>query len=324
MVALVAAIPVCASAPQPAFTLADYEHLRNATTLDAPGKSPFHIKVEFQLFDLDGKPTTAGTVEEWWAPDVGARVVITSPSLNTTEPAPDGAPEQPASRDSGLIHQLLDQFIHPFSELRESKYLKLKDIKFKQATRKFGQASLNCIAVILSPDTPYPSTYCLDPGTENLRVESDAGTFSLTHNRVGVFRNSTVALDTVLSYAGRTSIEGHVVALHAIEAAAVGIAPGSGVPPVDPAQLAAGKKGGENPHYPAIAREQHISGSVVLAIIIGKDGKVRSLAPISSPDPSLTKAAMDGVRTWIYEPHLQNGAPVEFHSTVTVNFNLSP
>jgi TonB family protein len=75
------------------------------------------------------------------------------------------------------------------------------------------------------------------------------------------------------------------------------------------------------PVYPPIAKTAHISGTVVLHAIIGKDGTVQDLQYISGP-PLLMKSAMDAVRQWKYKPTLFNGNPVTVDTTVTVIFTL--
>ena len=75
------------------------------------------------------------------------------------------------------------------------------------------------------------------------------------------------------------------------------------------------------PTYPAIAKQAHIQGSVILHAIIAKDGTVQELQLMSGP-PLLVKAAMDAVRQWRYQPTLLNGDPVEVDTTISVIFSL--
>jgi TonB family protein len=75
------------------------------------------------------------------------------------------------------------------------------------------------------------------------------------------------------------------------------------------------------PVYPPIAKQAHISGTIVLHCIIGKDGSVQQLEFVSGP-PLLMKSAMDAVRQWTYQPTSLNGKPVEVDTTVSVVFTL--
>jgi protein TonB len=76
------------------------------------------------------------------------------------------------------------------------------------------------------------------------------------------------------------------------------------------------------PLYPPIARAAHVSGTVVLHAIIGKDGTIQNLSVISGP-PMLVGAATDAVRQWRYKPYELNGQPTEVDTTITVNFNMN-
>ena len=62
-----------------------------------------------------------------------------------------------------------------------------------------------------------------------------------------------------------------------------------------------------------------ITGDVVLDAVIDRNGAVISLTPVSGPDV-LTRAAMDSVLWWKYDPYQLNGEPAEVETTVTVQF----
>jgi periplasmic protein TonB len=75
------------------------------------------------------------------------------------------------------------------------------------------------------------------------------------------------------------------------------------------------------PVYPALARQAHIQGNVVLHAIIGKDGRVAQLE-VMSGHPLLVQAALDAVKQWLYKPTLLNGDSVEVDTTITVTFTM--
>ncbi len=77
------------------------------------------------------------------------------------------------------------------------------------------------------------------------------------------------------------------------------------------------------PSYPPDARAARIQGSVLMEVIIAKDGNVQN-ARLVSGHPLLAPAAMDAVKQWKYRPYLLNGNPVEVDTQITVNFTLSP
>jgi protein TonB len=75
------------------------------------------------------------------------------------------------------------------------------------------------------------------------------------------------------------------------------------------------------PVYPTIARSVRVEGTVVLAAIIGTDGSVKALHPVSGP-ALLIQAAINAVAQWRYRPTYLNGKPVEVQTTISVIFTL--
>ena len=76
-----------------------------------------------------------------------------------------------------------------------------------------------------------------------------------------------------------------------------------------------------DPVYPQAARDAGIEGTVELAIVISKEGKVQSIQ-VTDGHPLLAAAAQQAVSQWVYSPTLLNGDPVEVVTTVSVPFRL--
>jgi TonB family protein len=77
------------------------------------------------------------------------------------------------------------------------------------------------------------------------------------------------------------------------------------------------------PTYPAEARKAGISGIVILEVVIGRDGLVKS-ANVLKPLPyGLSDAAVDAVKQWQFRPGTLNGEPVDVLFDLTVNFKVS-
>jgi outer membrane biosynthesis protein TonB len=74
-----------------------------------------------------------------------------------------------------------------------------------------------------------------------------------------------------------------------------------------------------DPAAPGGPRSTHLTGRVVLDAVIGTDGSVLSLHPISGPDP-LIRAAIESVQWWKFQPYRVNGEAVEVETTIAVNF----
>jgi protein TonB len=76
------------------------------------------------------------------------------------------------------------------------------------------------------------------------------------------------------------------------------------------------------PEYPALARQAHIQGAVVVEILIEKSGRVGDVKVVSGP-PALRQAAVDAVRRWKYQTTLLNGQPMAVRMSVTIRFTYS-
>lgn len=75
------------------------------------------------------------------------------------------------------------------------------------------------------------------------------------------------------------------------------------------------------PVYPEAAQQKDIEGTVLLDTIVGKDGRVLDLRPVSGP-PELAAAATEAVKNWRFSPFTLNGDAVEVETTIEVEFRL--
>ncbi len=78
------------------------------------------------------------------------------------------------------------------------------------------------------------------------------------------------------------------------------------------------------PQYPQHLQQQGIEGTVLLEGVIATEGNILSLRSVNSlVNAELTKAAMEAVGQWRYQPTLLNGQPVEVITTITINYRLA-
>ena len=73
------------------------------------------------------------------------------------------------------------------------------------------------------------------------------------------------------------------------------------------------------PSYPEAARSSGQRGSVVLQVLIGRDGAVQD-AKFLQGSLVFARAAIDAVRQWQFKPYTLNGRAVSVQSTITLNF----
>jgi TonB family protein len=76
------------------------------------------------------------------------------------------------------------------------------------------------------------------------------------------------------------------------------------------------------PVYPAEARQQQMRGTVVLRIVVGRDGRVAQ-AGVVSGQTVLAKPCLAAVRRWRYRPYRLHGKPVAVETTVVFHVNLA-
>jgi periplasmic protein TonB len=77
-----------------------------------------------------------------------------------------------------------------------------------------------------------------------------------------------------------------------------------------------------DPTYPALARQVHAQGVVIIDAVLDEQGNVVEAKIVSGP-PLLIQSALDAVKKWKYEPTYLNDQPVPVQLNVTVTFRLS-
>ena len=75
------------------------------------------------------------------------------------------------------------------------------------------------------------------------------------------------------------------------------------------------------PAYPFEAKQQRVEGIVKLHAVVGRDGTIQSVDPVSGPPP-LVEAAMGAVREWRFAPTKLDGRSISVQDDVTVFFRL--
>ena len=77
------------------------------------------------------------------------------------------------------------------------------------------------------------------------------------------------------------------------------------------------------PIYPEIAREAGVAGTVVVRVLVGKDGRVRDA--FVEPKSSLLLLdgeALEAARRWVFKPAMTHNHPVSVWVTIPMRFTL--
>ena len=69
--------------------------------------------------------------------------------------------------------------------------------------------------------------------------------------------------------------------------------------------------------YPANAKGQQ--GTVILQVLVGRDGTVQD-AKFLQGSLAFARAAIDGVKLWKFKPYTMNGHPVSVQTLMTISF----
>lgn len=78
----------------------------------------------------------------------------------------------------------------------------------------------------------------------------------------------------------------------------------------------------EDPEFSLESRSKHQQGTVILAVIIGEDGRVRNIRVVRPLGYGLDENAVKAVRKWRFQPGMKDGKPVAVMIEVEVSFHL--
>jgi periplasmic protein TonB len=77
-----------------------------------------------------------------------------------------------------------------------------------------------------------------------------------------------------------------------------------------------------DPEYSEQARKSKYQGTVVLALVVQKDGSVRDIRIMTSLGMGLDEKAIEAVQKWRFSPGMKGGQPVDVAASVEVTFRL--
>ncbi len=78
-----------------------------------------------------------------------------------------------------------------------------------------------------------------------------------------------------------------------------------------------------DPDYPTKGRNGLTGGTVVLGVVVGREGLPRDVEVVRSLSPGFDQAAINGVKKWRFAPATKDGNPVAVRMNVEVRFVLS-
>jgi periplasmic protein TonB len=76
------------------------------------------------------------------------------------------------------------------------------------------------------------------------------------------------------------------------------------------------------PEYTEQARRAGLEGTVVLTVVVDKEGRVTNIRVSHSLGKGLDEKAIEAVRQWLFSPGRKDGRPVAVEASIEVIFNL--
>lgn len=294
-----------------------YVQVLRASTLEWSTSEPFLIRAEYQLYDLDGTPASKGTVEAFW-PATGPNSMRISSSTLTVDTSSD--PIRTHTRERFLVEQALRSVLRPFPLA-----IKRNDLRLETVGQKIGTVPIDCFSIVPigTARTAATTAYCTNPDNQIVDISGDH--YVIAREDFRHFRNHEVPMDITVSYEENRAISLHVTELDALKSdAPVEAAAHARLATVYVASttIAGMQLKHRDPKYPFEAKMKRISGVVVLAGVIGTDGKITALDVVASPNPLLSKSALDAVKKWEYRPYTLEGKAVPVETTISVNYSF--
>jgi TonB family protein len=307
-----------------------------------PALKPWHLKAAYQLYDEKGGPGEKGIYEYWWASPKVYRSSWTRADATRTEwRTADGALYRKESgRPLRYFEGKLESILLPPLPARDALDSGRLKLDFKMIPLR--QGNLACAIATLqwelngkmqAPSSETPEYYCFDLATLALRMTS-SNSFTTEFNQIVKTQGHYLARQAEVSSGKQRLFSVSVEMIEWLDSPDAILSPAGDAVLVRAAvsQPTPGKTGDDiaigllvkktPPVYPMMAKMAHEQGVVVIAAVIGKDGRIHDLEVLASPSPLLSKSAVDAVKQWEYKPYLLNGEPVEVETTVNVVFSL--
>jgi hypothetical protein len=281
---------------------------------------PWHIVVTYDQFDEDGDNVNSGRYEEYWAGPKKYKRVYKSDNLNQLDYATDkglyrlGDQRWPNRAES----QVREEVIAPFSYAAT-----LQGFHGRNAERTFSGYKLQCVLIEKDPPVSDPTQYCFEPDSSILRYNRGWGWFQSVYNRIVPFQGRNLAQEVEVTDGGKPYLKLRVETIELISH----VDDADFMSPPDAVALLRDRVSGVRPvpintssfpQWPASLRTQHVT--VMVEIVIGKDGHVVSARGVSGP-PEGFKACEDAVRKWVFKPYLILDKPVEVEERVGCSIN---
>lgn len=306
----------------------------------SPGLKPWHLRASYQLYDLKGQPAERGTWEYWWTtPKIHRSAWTRIGSEHTQWSTADGAVYR---KDSGGPLRYFERNINEIllSPLPSAADRNSGRMKFELKMLPHEKPPVACVVTTLQwllngklqvPSSEMGSYYCFDPATLALLM-TYSNEMTKQYSQLVKTQDHYLARQVEVAMGRQKLFTASVESIEFLSSADANFSPPADATLELPAPIQPGDDQGDisvgelvkktQPVYPAIAKMAHEQGVVVIAAVIGADGRIHDPEVLASPSPMLAESAVDSVKKWEYRPYLVNGHAVEVETIVDVTFSL--
>jgi hypothetical protein len=308
---------------------------RRSDGIAVADSQPWHLKASYQVFASDGKKSEEGVYEVFFANTRKFKQSYASKTFSqvdyTTESGlfRTGEMEWPFGPERLIVKKLFHPF--PSEEFLQKQTPEAFD-------RNMNGSNFRCV-IFRSPASGGPisesivPTFCFDRDKPILRYTSGWGaTYSeiggaTILNGISVFRDRYIARDISVMIFDKPYVQIHVEVLEDLTetkdadfqppVSAVRAPPPM---PLVPENLMSGRiiKRVE-PGFAALANPGGWDGRVIADVIVGSDGHVKKVRPLSGSS-MYQGMVVNAVYKWVYRPFLVGNVPTEVETEVAYTF----
>ena len=300
-----------------------------------PDAPPWHLKATYDILDTDGRKNGHGVYEVFYAGPKKYKEVYESKQFSqTTYNTDHGAFRAGEMLGAYGAERLINNRI--FARLPNEAVLQATTQQL--ALLPIDGPPLRCISLDRKASLPgglkaVTSTYCLDPNNLALRYESGVGATSAenssttSRNEVILFHDHFAAREIIVKFADKPYVRIHVDVLEDIakvndadfQPPANAAQPEPSRPVIPDGIMTARLLKRVNPSSLTVYGADRMNKQVVLAIVVGKDGRVLGVRPVDG-DKALESDTIKAVSQWVYRPYMISNQPVEVETEVVETF----
>jgi TonB family protein len=303
-----------------------------------PSLKPWHMKVDYQLYNENGAASEKGVLEYWWAsPKVYRMTWTRGQSIHTDWHTADGRHlTKTMGEPLGLYeHWLENALLSPLPGPTDLDPAKSIIVDHDPGSN----GHVRCMMVVPSevtesvartlPFGTYPE-YCINKALPLLLGYSEFGTIQIRCIDFTQMQGKSMPREVLIIDGSQQLLSAKaepVTPLSANDPLLIPADDATRVPlewmqvsPDVESKLLVKRVA---PIYPADSKSAHIEGKVVLQATVGPEGRVEGVRLLSTPSTSLALSAFESVSQWEYKPYRVNGEAVTVESNVVVDFSLA-